>query len=392
MKILFFISTLELGGAERQALMLAEHLQSEGHDILLWGYGKPGKAAVICEEKKIAWESKAFGIKNLFQMIKEIRRYSPDIIIPFCTGPSLLCALSWRFTKAHVCLWNERDIGLSRDLINDYPFAILLSTCVVTNSIHGRNYILKEYGRDLDVRVIYNGVIANPPMETAHIWKKRLNAENSSLIVCMVSNLSKNKNHIFLLNAWNEALISSTIPNDSVLVLAGREDDMAEILRQYVAKNDLADNVKFLGQVDDISGLLSAVDVGVLSSLSEGQPNVVVEYMYAGLPIIASDIPGAREVLQDTDTCFFGNDSIDELVSAFRQMLSAGKRNSDGRINADLCKKKYMPDRMFSDYKTLFEELMSQKKKRISFFIWFLVLIYFIKRAFFRYIIRYSRN
>jgi glycosyltransferase involved in cell wall biosynthesis len=59
--------------------------------------------------------------------------------------------------------------------------------------------------------------------------------------------------------------------------------------------------VRFPGQVSDVAGLLSAVDIGVFSSRSEGCPNGVLECMAAGLAVAATDIEGVREVVGASD-------------------------------------------------------------------------------------------
>jgi glycosyltransferase involved in cell wall biosynthesis len=54
-----------------------------------------------------------------------------------------------------------------------------------------------------------------------------------------------------------------------------------------------------LDHVDDVAGLLEASDIGVLSSYNEGLPNAILEYMLHGLPVVATDMAGVREVLSE---------------------------------------------------------------------------------------------
>lgn len=386
MRILFILGGLELGGAERQAFLLAEHLKVEGNDIEIWGLGKPGKLASLCDKKKISWRSKRYFLegnpfqksKSFLYFVHDIKIFSPDIIIPFCTPASLQCALSWRFTKTNVCIWNERDVGIYHYLHETYPFAMKLSTCIVTNSNEGKNYILRECGKELDVRVINNGVYTLPPNETREAWRKRLGADESSFIACMVANIHPIKNHSLLIQAWNEALISNVIPNDSILVLAGRED-VAEDIKRQVINYGIDDKIIFLGQIDDITGLLTAVDLGILSSFTEGQSNAILEYMYSGLPIIASNLPSIKEILHDTDSILFNNDSVEELVIALKQMSSPDRRYKAGIRNAEKCKQIYLPEHMFSEYKKLFYELLNKKRNKISLNVRYDIFLWFTK-------------
>src|SRR2546426_8921983 len=69
------------------------------------------------------------------------------------------------------------------------------------------------------------------------------------------------------------------------------------LMRALARELNLGRSVRFLGPVDDVPGLLSAVDLAVLSSTSEGCPNAVLECMASGLPVVATDIPGIRKAV-----------------------------------------------------------------------------------------------
>jgi len=90
----------------------------------------------------------------------------------------------------------------------------------------------------------------------------------------------------------------------------------AEALRQMVNDLGLARNVRFVGQVapSDIPSTLVGADIFVLASHSEGRPNVILEAMAAGLPIIASNIDGTNELVKHNETgLLFTDGSIKEL-------------------------------------------------------------------------------
>jgi len=117
----------------------------------------------------------------------------------------------------------------------------------------------------------------------------------------MVANLHTNKDHATLLKAWE--IVSSALDQErrsAVLVLAGKQYGAYESLVALTRTLKLDHSVRFTGQVSDVAGLLSAVDIGVFSSRSEGCPNGVLECMAAGLPVAGTDIDGVREVVGDT--------------------------------------------------------------------------------------------
>ena len=70
-----------------------------------------------------------------------------------------------------------------------------------------------------------------------------------------------------------------------------------DLLRDVAHNLGVDDRVRFVGDVDDVAGLLEASDVSILSSPTEGCANAVLESMAAGLPVVGTDIPGIRDAL-----------------------------------------------------------------------------------------------
>ena len=74
-------------------------------------------------------------------------------------------------------------------------------------------------------------------------------------------------------------------------------DDAYESLLALSYELEIDHAIRFAGHVNDVAGLLSAVDIGVFSSRSEGCPNGVLECMAAGVAVAGADIPGVRDVV-----------------------------------------------------------------------------------------------
>jgi glycosyltransferase involved in cell wall biosynthesis len=82
-----------------------------------------------------------------------------------------------------------------------------------------------------------------------------------------------------------------------VLLLAGRDGNRTSALRYQATRLGLDANVRFLGARDDIPDLMVAADVFALPSRWEGLPGAVIEAMALETPVVATDLPGVREVL-----------------------------------------------------------------------------------------------
>jgi glycosyltransferase involved in cell wall biosynthesis len=118
----------------------------------------------------------------------------------------------------------------------------------------------------------------------------------NAFVVCMVANLTHFKDHRTLLEAWRR-LQGHQLPTPAYLLLAGYAGDSADQVLSWIEQYGLTSSVRVIGFQSNIPALYAAVDIGVLSSLSEGLPNAVIECMVAGRPFVGTDIDGIREVV-----------------------------------------------------------------------------------------------
>lgn len=308
-RVVFVLGPLELGGSERQALLFARYLKNEQRaDVLVWGtMGAPGSLAALCDEYNIPWrivpfqwtESRAQNLINLVKFTRQLRRERPDVIMPYFAPTNLLCNLVWQWTGARLCVWNQRDLGLDRVRSRYERPAVRRTPCFIANSDHVAKYLATELGAEPGrVHVVRNGIELPEPESDRKAWRDWLQVTDDCFLACMVANLHANKDHATLLKAWRIVLDRMAERGHSaVLVLAGSFGSTHDALKALSFDLRLGDNVRFSGQVSDISGLLNAVDLGVFSSYSEGSPNGVLESMAAGLAVVATDIAGVREAL-----------------------------------------------------------------------------------------------
>src|SRR5207249_10181162 len=157
-----------------------------------------------------------------------------------------------------------------------------------------------QLARDLWIRstritTIPNGVRFDPLAESTVRSELALSPEDH--LVVTVGNLYPVKGHRVLLDA--AALLSSQHPNLHVAI-AGR-GELAAALAEQARELGFAGRLHLLGLRSDIPNLLAAADVFVLPSLSEGLPLALLEAMFAGCPIVASDVGEIRTVLANGD-------------------------------------------------------------------------------------------
>jgi glycosyltransferase involved in cell wall biosynthesis len=148
-------------------------------------------------------------------------------------------------------------------------------------------------------RVVHNGIqldsVRNLPVDTRARLRAALGLAESTPVLAMVGRMYPVKGHRGMLQIM--ALVAAACPQAVLLLIGdGPERGACEAL---VAKLGLGDKVRFLGHRGDVPQLLSAADLLVMPSLSEGLPLAAIEAMAAGRPVVGFDAGGMSEVVTD---------------------------------------------------------------------------------------------
>ena len=154
--------------------------------------------------------------------------------------------------------------------------------------------------------------------------RKELNIEDSTLVIGHVGRFVEQKNHRFLIDIFNEVHKQK---EKSILLLAGQGPLMEE-MKEKVKILGIEDNVKFLGQRNDINELYQAFDVFCLPSLYEGLPVVGVEAQATGLLCIFSDDMTKETKVLDTTEFLSLNQSVEEWTYTILKKYKSFKRKN----------------------------------------------------------------
>ncbi|MBM3496521.1 MAG: glycosyltransferase family 4 protein [Armatimonadetes bacterium] len=309
-RVVIVLNGLLLGGAERQAILLARYLRDHvGADVMVAAFGRPGSAAELCDRVGVRWKITPFAwepgrwqrVRMLLAVARDLRALRPDILLPYTMHPNAVCGLIWKLTGARLCMWNQRDEGRQRVEPRWERMAIRRTPWFASNSTHGAEFVTCTLGAPKDrMRVILNGVEPPTPEEDRAQWRSRLGLPDDTSLATMAANLHGFKDHATLLNAWRIVQDrTGATGRQMALALAGRPENTGQALKAQAFDLDLGRSVRFLGPVRDVAGLFAASDCCAFSSQWEGVPNGILEGMAAGLPVVATDIPGIREAVGD---------------------------------------------------------------------------------------------
>ncbi|MDD5491841.1 MAG: glycosyltransferase family 4 protein [bacterium] len=302
-----------LGGTEKQALLLAKQLLREGVELFVVTARLPGqKSYEEIETVKIYRTASFFtGLSGslLFMFSAFIflwrRRYHFDLIHVFLAGsPALLALFAGKLLRKKVLLkfggaGPTGDIGTSRSSLPGKIKLRLLKTkisayIVPTQEIGDE---IRQQGFSPDrIRLITNGVDLEKYAPVPVAEKIRLRQElklPSQALVLSAGRLEKGKGVDVLLTCWPS--VCQHFPEAHLLVLG--EGTLRHELETMAVGLPCRDQVHFLRVVNEISGYLQSADLFVLPSLAEGLSNVLLEAMACGLPVVAADLPGNKELI-----------------------------------------------------------------------------------------------
>jgi glycosyltransferase involved in cell wall biosynthesis len=259
--------------------------------------------------------------------------------------PNVVCGLTWRLAGANLCVWNQLDVlGTRRFSRRLFRRALQASPLVVTTAYHVREWLVEQWGADpARVHVIRSEVSLAPAAESRESWRERLGIREGDFVACMLGHLHRGKDHATLLRAWR--LVADRLQLEgqrALLLVAGRPAGSEDDVKALAFDLDLREHVRFLGDVADVSGLLEAVDLGVFSSQSEAFGRGATEPMFAGLAVVATDVPGIREAVGEPGRELLARPGDAESLAAgiLRLALDAGLRERVGRANADMMRKR----------------------------------------------------
>jgi glycosyltransferase involved in cell wall biosynthesis len=304
MNVAFLITSLDFGGAEAQLVRIARMLRQDGWTVSVISMLSPAAYEAELAEAGITVHSLAMtrGAPEpaaVIRLVRLLKREKPDILTSFMYHANLLGRLAARPGGVRIVvssIRNENFGGPRRDRLLRITDG--LARVTTTNSRLAATALLdRGVVPEGKLRVIPNGLDLTNYSWTAPQREKARRETGcllDSFLWLAVGRLELQKDWPTLLTAF--ASVAHRQP-EAQLRIAGHGSLEAE-LKAQAQKLGLEAHVQFLGVRNDIPDLLAASDALVLSSAWEGLPNVVLEAMAAGKPVVATQVGGVPELVE----------------------------------------------------------------------------------------------
>jgi len=375
--VVFVLAGEVLGGAERGAIDLAYALRErDGADVAIVALdNRAGQARQLAAERRIPWTSipthwvgsSVRKAASLAGFVRAVRRMRPDVLISSTNRPNVVCGLTWRATGASSAVWTQCDVnGTTRFGQRVFRRTLRSMPIVVTRAYHGKDWLVDEHGGDARrIHVLRSAVVLPEPQLNREAWRATLGLRDYDVIACMLAHLHVGKDHETALRAWRLVVerLSGSGPRP-VLLMAGRDAGNEAAVRALARELDLRDHIRFLGEVEDVSGLMEASDFAIFCSHRELFPRGVAEPMSAGLAVIGTDIPGVREAMGEPGAPFLAPPGGEVVLaeSIFRVARDPELRTRIGQANAEVIRTRHARDVTSGAYVKLLSDALAGRR------------------------------
>lgn len=360
--VLQLVEGMNWGGAETKLMELIAHMDRERFHTTVCSLGMGDRIKNKFDELDIPFVSlerrSRIDPKLVLDVRRMIRERQIDVVMTTLFYADVVGALasaispnkavfSWETISApEWLLWHR---------LWAYRFAIRFCSKVISVSHATAQWLIEKRGVPAKkVTVIPYGVNLEEFKEGRNsTLRQELGIEDGEKVIGVVARLHRQKGHCYLIEAAEQ--IVAHHPNVK-FVFAG-DGELRLELEQLVERKRLTDRFMFLGFRNDVKELLGVFDVFVLPSLYEGLPNVILEAMACGLPVVATAVDGTVELVDHGKTGYLvepkSPQALAEKISAVLGDANSRSLGEAGRLRVV---QEYSLERQVNNFQNLYEQ------------------------------------
>jgi glycosyltransferase involved in cell wall biosynthesis len=361
-RVVHVVPTLDPSGAEKQLALLAAHTPKDRFDVQVIALTRGGPYEKLLADAGVPvhivgkkMKADPFALRRLVRLLQELQ---PTIVQTWLFAANVYGRVAARWAKVPYVVASERCVdswksGLQLRLDR---WLMRWTDAVAVNSEAVKEfYVHQGIARD-KLHVIPNAVTPAEPVADRAALRREMGVQESSFVLGFVGRLWPQKRVDDLI--WGADILRiAEWPIEVVIVGDGPR---RATLERFVESMKMHGVVHFLGKREDARRLMAGFDALVLPSAFEGMPNVVLEAMAAGTPVVASRIPGTTEVVEDGKTgLLFEPKRQSDLARKVQRLLE--EQGLSQRLAAaakQVVAERFTVEAMTAGYRTLYEQLL----------------------------------
>lgn len=352
-RICILIGSIQTGGAEKQAILLAKVLSSV-HDVTFFAlngnsYDTRLKNQLI-NQKTDFYLLKGFIIWRLFKLFRYIKTSKIDFLFCFLTSANLVGGILGRLLKIKHVYGSIRNSKLPfmKFVVQKYVHNNLTQYTIFNNYAGARNFAAKGYSIKKTI-VIPNGIEILKPFTSRE--------KRDHLTILTVARFVEQKDFKTALMAIKEIKSMEDMSESNLqYIILGYGPLEAQILN-HIQNFNLSRCVKVITDSDNLPEYFLKADIYLSSSYFEGLPNTIMEAMSYGLPVVASDAGDTNRLVLENQSGYVVN-AFDYHSMALRLKDLMGdheKRIRFGLCGYNHCLENFSLQKFASNYLELIE-------------------------------------
>lgn len=344
--ITFFVSGLDSGGIENYLLRFLQYKHKEFNNIYV--YCKSGKGGQLegryleLNNVTVVKEILPFVGKGPYKTLKNFFiKHNVDAVCDFTgnfSGRVLYIAKSIGISKRIAFYRGSNDRfsqSLLKNLYNCWVKSLVYknSSDILSNSKAAFDYFFpRQWQKDTKFSVIYNGINTASFLEETSNLREEMLIPNDAFVIGHTGRFNEAKNHQTILQVADRIISKH---DDVYFILCG--NGVKNGVESYFADRKLPNRILAYDNRDDIAKFLNTMDCYFFPSLTEGQPNALIEAMVMGLPFVASNIPSIAETVSTDSKLIEPSDvlSFSEILDDFYKQ----KVKRDVNLQQQICEK-----------------------------------------------------
>lgn len=313
LKVIHVVTCLNEGGAEGTLYRLCTYDKQHQHIVI--SLRDAGKYGPLLEQDGVAvhcldMPAGKMTLSGLTKLYRLLRHQRPDVVQTWLYHGDLIGGLFGRLAGVPHIVWGIRHSNLTPGTVKRSTIWIARICAVLSRSVPSSIVCCSQQAAAAHVQLGYakekihlvpNGydlTRLRPEPDAGAQLRTELNLPQGKPIIGMVARFDPQKDHANLIAALGH--LKQRGQDFHCLLVGGEMTTDNAVLSRLLAKHDVADRVTMLGRRNDISAIMNALDVHVLSSLGEAFPNVLAEAMACGTPCVTTDVGDAAHIVGET--------------------------------------------------------------------------------------------